>query len=555
MLTGPVFMLQVYDRVMTSGSLATLGVLTLLTVVLYAIVGVLELVRSRVIVRIGREVEERLAERVYSAGLRHSIKSKSQSSGALRELDHLRQFIGGQGPLAFFDAPWTPIYLLVIFLVHWMLGLAATIGTLILLALSWLSESRARPSIEKAGQSAARSMELAETGQRNAEALMSMGMASAYRRRWQETNAQAISWQLQAADKLGGMSALSKALRLLMQSLMLALGAALALSGEISAGSIIASTIIFGRALAPVEQAIGHWRSFLKARESYAALDGLLANEPPPPRRIALPNPVGRLRVENLRVASPDTRQMILNSVSFAVEPGQMLAVIGPSASGKSTLVRTLVNLWPPLTGAVTLDGARLDQWDPEALGRHIGYLPQNVGLFAGTVRENIARFLPDATDEEVVAAARQAHAHELILQLPSGYETELGAFGAYLSAGQRQRIALARALFRDPALVVLDEPNANLDREGDEALSATIDGLRQRKRAIVLVSHRVQAIGKADLLLFLEKGTQRAFGPKSEVMRLFQGAPGDANPTAKRAADRVGAAEPRPPAEGASSS
>ncbi len=526
MLTGPLFMLQVYDRVMTSGSMPTLVALTVLTTLLYAIVGALELVRSRIIVRIGREVEDRLSARVFAAGLRQSLKSKSGGSHALRELDGLRQFIGGQGPLTFFDAPWTPIYLLVIFLVHWSLGLAATIGAAVLLAISWISEARSRSLLEKAGQTAAQSVELAESGHRNAEALMSMGMTEAYRARWQATNGDAISWQVRAADKIGGMSALSKSLRLLMQSLMLALGAALALASEISAGSIIAATIIFGRALAPIEQAIGHWRSFLKARDSYAKLNELLASEPEPARKVALPEPKGALLVEGLRVASPDTRSVILNGVSFAVAPGQMLAVIGPSASGKSTLARALVNLWPPMSGSIKLDGARLDQWDGEALGRHVGYLPQNVGLFAGTVRDNIARFTADASDDEVVAAARQAHAHDLILQLPNGYATELGAFGAYLSAGQRQRIALARALFRDPALVVLDEPNSNLDRAGDEALASAIDGMRARGQAVVLVSHRVQAIGKADLLLYLERGAQRAFGPRREVLALFQPQP-----------------------------
>ncbi len=365
---------------------------------------------------------------------------------------------------------------------------------------------------------------MAETGQRNAEAITAMGMLSSYRKRWQVLNEEGLGWQLLASDRLGGLSALTKAMRLLLQSLMLAIAAGLAVNGAISPGAIIAATIIFGRALAPVEQVIGHWRGFIKSRESYHRLEEVLTYAPPERNRTQLPRPKGVLDVQNIRVAAPETRNVILNGITFTAMPGQMLAIIGPSASGKSTLVRSLVGLWPTFAGAILLDGARLDQWHPEDLGRHIGYLPQNVELFAGTVKQNISRFRDDASDEDVVDAARQAHAHELILALPRGYETELGTFGSYLSGGQRQRLALARALFGTPPLVVLDEPNSNLDRPGDEALSAAIDGMRKRGQTVILVSHRVQAIGKADLLLFIEKGQQRAFGPRNEVMKLFQG-------------------------------
>lgn len=523
MLAGPLFMLQVYDRVMTSGSMPTLIALFAMTAAVYVVIGLLELVRSRVIVRVGVEIDGRVANRIFSASLKRSVASTGQPIAALRELDNLRQFLAGPGPSTFFDAPWTPVYLLVIFLMHWMLGVAATIGALVLVALTLASELRSRAPLLEAGRAAARSLELADTGQRNAEAITAMGMLDDYRTRWRQANAEALAWQIKASDRLGAMSAASRSLRLLMQSLMLAIGAALALDGAISAGTIVAATIIFGRALAPVEQAIGQWRQLLKARESYAKLDALLATVPVPPARTALPAPRGHLEVLSLKVAAPDTRQPILAGLDFQVEPGNMLAVIGPSASGKSTLARALVGLWPPYSGAVKLDGARLDQWSQEELGRHIGYLPQSVELFAGTVRENIARFHADATDEAVVAAARQAHAHDMILALPKGYDTELGAFGTYLSAGQRQRIALARALYGDPALVVLDEPNANLDRIGDEALTGAIAGMRQRGQAIVLISHRVQAIGIADQLLYMERGVQRAYGPRAEVMKLFQ--------------------------------
>lgn len=527
MLAGPLFMLQVYDRVLASGSMSTLIALSLLTAGVYVIIGALELVRSRIVTRIGAEIDGRISDRVFDASLRRSIVGRGAAMPALRELDTLRQFLASPGPLTFFDAPWTPVYLLVVFMLHWTLGVAATIGAVALFALAILSEARSRTPLANAGKSALRSIELAESGQRNAEAILAMGMQADFRARWQQTNRQSIAWQIFASDRLGTMAAASKTLRLLMQSLMLAIGAALAIYGQISAGAIVAATIIFGRALAPVEQAIGHWRQFLKAREAYEKLDELLKKVAPPPARTALPAPKGYLTVTGLRVAAPDTRNLILNNLNFEVAPGQMLAVIGPSASGKSTLVRSLVGLWPPVSGQIKIDGARIDQWPQDDLGRYLGYLPQSVELFAGTVRENIARFRTDASDAEVVAAAEQAFAHAMILALPNGYDTELGAFGTYLSAGQRQRIGLARALFRNPALVVLDEPNSNLDRVGDEALTHAINGMRKRGQTVVLVSHRVQAINIADLLLYVDRGTQRAFGPRDDVMRMIMGQSG----------------------------
>ena len=523
MMAGPLFMLQVYDRVLSSGSFATLISLFIITAGLYGIIGMLELSRSRIIGRVGAEIDQRLSDRIFEASLRKSLATQGAAHSSLRELDSFRQFISGPAPITFFDAPWTPVYLVVIFMTHWLLGVAAVAGTLILLVLAWVSEQRGRMPLLQANQAVAKSLEMAEVGQRNAEAITAMGMLGAYRARWQTLNAEGLGWQLLASDRLGGMSAVTKTLRLLLQSLMLALAAGLAINGAITAGSIIAATIIFGRALAPVEQVIGHWRGFIKARESFFKLEEVLTYAPAEKNRTELPRPKGVLEVQNIRVAAPDSRNVILNGITFTAQPGQMLAVIGPSASGKSTLVRTLVGLWPSFGGAVLLDGARLDQWHPEDLGRHIGYLPQSVELFAGTVKQNICRFQENASDDQIVEAAKQAHAHELILALPKGYDTELGAYGTYLSGGQRQRLALARALFGTPPLVVLDEPNSNLDRPGDEALSSAIDGMRARRQTIILVSHRVQAIGKADLLLFLEKGQQRAFGPRNEVMKLFQ--------------------------------
>lgn len=536
MMAGPLFMLQVYDRVLSSGSYSTLLSLAIITAGLYVIIGMLELARSRIIGRVGAEIDQRLSDRVFEASLRKSLATQGAAQSALRELDSFRQFMSGPAPITFFDTPWTPVYLFVIYLTHWILGVAATIGTAILLCLAWLSEQRGRYPLVQAGQSIGRSLEMAETGQRNAEAITAMGMLSAYRARWQQLNGEGLGWQLLASDRLGGMAAITKTMRLMLQSMMLGIAAALAVSGTISPGSIIAATIIFGRALAPVEQIIGHWKGFIKARESFFKLEEVLSYTPAEKARTSLPRPHGVLEVQGVRVAAPETRSVILNGISFVAQPGQMLAVIGPSASGKSTLVRTIVGLWPPFSGAIMIDGARLDQFHPEDLGQYIGYLPQSVELFAGTVKQNIARFREDATDEQIIEAAKHAHAHELVLALPKGYDTELGAFGTYLSGGQRQRLALARALFGTPPLVVLDEPNSNLDRPGDEALASAIDGMRKRKQTIILVSHRVQAIGKADLLLFIEKGQQRAFGPRDEVMKLFQGSA----PQQRRSTDKI---------------
>ncbi len=551
MLAGPLFMLQVYDRVMTSGSVPTLLALLGLTTAVYGIIGVLELVRSRIITRIGIEIDQRIGDRIFEASLKSSIGASGSPVAALRDLDTLRNFVAGPAPMTFFDAWWAPVYLVVIFATHWLLGLAALAGCAVLLLTAYLSDTRSRAPLLESQKAAVRGMEMAETGQRNAETIAAMGMIGAYRQRWQKLNQEGLAWQVYASDVLGGISSISKTLRLLLQSVMLAIGAGLALKGEISSGSIIAATIIFGRALAPVEQVITHWRNSLKALDAYKKLEALLATTPAIGRGMSLPQPKGRLHVSGLRVAAPNSKQLILNNVSFTVEPGQMLAVIGPSASGKSSLTKALVGLWPPFGGSIKLDEVEINRWNSEDLGQHIGYLPQDMELFSGTVRENIARFKADATDEQVVAAATAAHAHELVMSLPSGYATELGAFGTHLSGGQRQRIALARALFGNPALVVLDEANANLDRAGDVALSAAIDDMRKRGQSIIFVSHRVQAIQQADTLLYLDRGVQKAFGPRAEVMAKINGGGGrDGNaqsqPKSQRAPSTGQTAAPR---------
>lgn len=521
MMAGPLFMLQVYDRVLPSGSFSTLVALSIVTAAIYCIVGVLELTRTRIISRVGAEIDQRLSDRVFESSLRKSLVKQGAAGATMRELDNLRQFLSGPSPITFFDIAWTPAYLLVIFLAHWTLGVAAIIGTVVLVGLAWLSKQRGRTPLLHARQAVSKSLELAEAGQRNAEAITAMGMMAAYRARWQTVNSEALGWQLLASDRLGGLLSATKAASLLLQALMLAMASGLAISGQISPGAVIAVVMVFGRALAPFEVVMRHRRSFISARESSVKLDEALTGAPIERNHTGLPRPKGVLEVENIRVAAPETRNAILHGISFKLSPGQMLAIIGPSASGKSSLIRAIMGLWPPFGGTITVDDTRLDRWHPEDLGQYIGYLPQSVELFSGTVRENIARFRDDATGGQVIEAAKQAHVHELILDLPDGYETELGNDGMILSRGQCQSIALARALFGRPPLVVLDEPYSNLDSFGDEAFSKTLDGLRQRKQTVIIVSHRTQAIEKADLLLLIGKGQQRAFGPSIEIMKM----------------------------------
>lgn len=520
MLTGPLFMLQVYDRVLTSRSIPTLVTLTLLVAGLYAFLGLLELLRSRVLVRIGLRLDEQLKARIFSIWIGHGLVAGSRNEARpLNDLQTLRQFLGGPGPVALFDMPWVPVYLAVVFLFHWTLGLLALGGALFVLAIALINELSTRAPLSAANRSSLEGTNLALAAHRNAEAVTAMGMQQTLLERWNRLHQTTRMQQTRASDRSGGLMALSKGVRLFLQSAVLALGAYWAVNEAITPGAMIAASIIVGRALAPIDQAIGQWRGFLQARQSHTRLGQLLEAAPAEDARIALPVPKGRLSVRQLGVAAPGSTEIILREASFALEPGQALGVVGPSAAGKSTLARALVGVWPAMRGAVCLDGASLEHWDPAALGRHVGYLPQDVELFDGMVKENIARFQPDADDHDIITAARRAGVHELVLGLPDGYETAIGDDGAALSGGQRQRIALARALYGDPALVVLDEPNANLDAEGDAALTAAILDLKRRGRTVVVIAHRPSAITAVDLLLMLKQGHQVAFGPKDQVL------------------------------------
>jgi ATP-binding cassette, subfamily C, bacterial PrsD len=521
MLTGAIFMLEVYDRVLPSRSVPTLVGLAILAGGLFAAQGLIDLIRGRLLVRIGSALDEDVSERVFGAILRLPTKVARVGDGLqpLRDLDSVRSFLSGLGPIALFDLPWLPFYIAICYLLHPWLGYTALCGAIILIALTLLTEVLTRQPTKTAASFASSRSELAQAGHRNAEAIVAMGMMGRMVRRWGEANRQYMAGQWAASDVVGGLGALSKVLRMMLQSAMLGVGAYLVIRQEATGGIIIAGSILAARALAPVDLAIAHWKAFAACRQSWHRLNKLLALLPPEQAPMLLPAPKERLSVENASVAPPGSSKAVLQDASFKLERGNALGVIGPTGSGKSSLARLLVGVWQPARGKVRLDGCTFDQWSSEVLGRHIGYLPQDVELLGGTVAQNIARFEPDADPQAIVAAAQAAGVHELIIELPEGYETHVGERGETLSAGQAQRIALARALYGDPFLVILDEPNSNLDAAGDEALTQAILGVRARGGIVVVIAHRPSAIAGVDLLLVLKQGRAQAFGPKDEVL------------------------------------
>ena len=524
-LTGSMYMLQVYDRVIPSRSIPTLIGLSVLMLGLFVANGVLDMVRTRIMSRIGLKVDEALRDQVFNALQTVSLRGRGEGDGlqAIRDLDRVRGFLSGVGPTALFDLPWIPIYLVIIFMLHPLMGWFSVGGAALLVVMTIATDLTSKGPSLKASQSGSARMALASASARNAEVIRAMGLGPHVQNRWIELNDNHLRDQIQASDAVSGMSVSSKVLRLLLQSGILGLGAYLVVYNEVSAGSIIAGSIIMSRALAPIETAIQHWRGFVEARQSSRRLKVLLQSVGDDDRDVtALPAPQKTLSVESLSVAAPgQTKPTVLN-VSFTLQAGDALGIIGPSGSGKSTLARALVGAWQPVRagGAVRLDGAALDQWTPGALGRHIGYLPQDIQLFEGTVAQNISRLDPEASSESIVAAAQDAGAHDLIVALPEGYQTKLGENGAGLSAGQRQRIALARALYGRPFFVVLDEPNSNLDSAGDVALSAAIKGIRDRGGIAVVIAHRPSALAHIDKVMAMAGGQVQAFGPKEEVLR-----------------------------------
>jgi len=521
MLTGSLFMLEVYDRVLPSRSVPTLVALLILVAGLYAAQGFIDAIRSRILVRIGRSLDEALSARVYDAVVRLPLKIGGKGDGAqpVRDLDTVRGFLSGIGPTALFDLPWMPVYLAICFLFHTYIGLTALAGAIVLITLTVVTELQTRLPTRSATQFAMARNTLLEASRRNAEAMTAMGMVGRVGRRWGDLNRSYITTSGRASDVAGGLGAASKVLRLLLQSSILAVGAWLVIHQESTPGIIIAGSILGARALAPVDLAIANWRGFVAARQSWQRLSRLLAQLPARAEPMPLQPPTKTLVVQGAAVCPPGEQKIVCQDVNFALAGGKALGVIGPTASGKSSLARMLVGVWQPVRGSVRLDGATLDQWSPEALGRHIGYMPQDVELFPGNVAQNIGRFEDPPNPEAVLAAAQAAGVHELIVNLPDGYETNVGDHGNALSAGQAQRIALARALYRDPFLVVLDEPNSNLDAEGDEALTRAILGARARGSIVVVIAHRPSAIAGVDYILVMAKGRQQQFGPKEEIL------------------------------------
>lgn len=521
MLTGAIFMLEIYDRVLPSHSVPTLIALIVLAACLYGVLGILDLIRGRILVRVGASLDEAISDRVYDAMVCLPLKAGNRGDGlqALRHLDNLRSFLSGMGPIALFDLPWIPLYLIICFAFHTLIGLTALLGAVILCTLTVLTEVYTRDSGKQViGLGMARN-NLADTSRRNAEALVAMGMNRRLGERWRQTNRKYIASQQQTSDIASGFASTSKVLRMLLQSAVLAVGAYLVINQQATAGIIIASSILSARALAPVDLAIANWKGFVAARQSWKTLTQLLKLFPTQAEPMALETPSKSLTVDVASVTPPGVQKLVTTDINFSLKAGSGLGIIGPSGSGKSSLARMLVGVWQPARGKIRLDGATYEQWAPEALGQHIGYLPQDVELLSGSIAENIARFSNNPTSEAIIAAAKAAGVHELIVSMPDGYGTQIGEQGTSLSAGQAQRIALARALYGDPFLVVLDEPNSNLDAEGDEALTRAIVGIRERNGIVVVVAHRPSAIAGLDLILAMNKGRQIEFGPKDETL------------------------------------
>ena len=514
-------MLQVYDRVLPSRSIPTLVGLTILMIGMYAAFGILDSLRARAINGLAIRLDRDLRGKVFSTVLYSPLRANGSNDALqpVRDLDQIRNFLTNPGPVALLDMPWLPIYLAFIFLLHPLLGILATAGALVLVAFAWLTELRSRRPAEALSKSVAGRQSFAETVRRNAELIQALGLGRRMAGRWHARNEDLLGSQSRAVGVTGSLGAASRSFRMILQSAILGLGAYVVIQGEATAGVIIAAAIMASRALAPIEGAIANWRSFIAARQSQERLAKLLAELPDEAEPLALPRPKETVAVEGLFVSAPGQQKPILHNIHFRLRAGDALGVIGPSASGKSTLARALAGAWLPLRGTIRLDGATLDQWDREALGRDMGYLPQDIELFDGTIAENIGRLDPGASSKAIIAAARAAGVHEMILALPDGYSTHIGEGGTMLSGGQRQRIALARALFGDPFFVVLDEPNSNLDAEGDAALTSAIAGLRSRGGIVVVIAHRPAALSAVDRLAVLADGQLQDFGPKEEVL------------------------------------
>ncbi|MCP1456239.1 MULTISPECIES: type I secretion system permease/ATPase [Pseudomonas] len=534
MLVPSFYMLQVYDRAVGSASLSTLLMLTLIMLLLMITMGGLEWVRSRIMVRISTRLDTLLSQRLFDASFKQALNTSGMNATAqpLNDLNGLRQFLTGNGLFAFFDAPWIPIYLAVMFMFHSWYGWMGVVSAVLLGALAFANEKLTHSPLQVANREQMAATAFTNKSLRNAEVVQSMGMLASLRQHWSGRTHKILALQSLASDRAATMTSVSRTFRQIVQSLVLGLGAYLTINHEISSGLMIAGSILLGRALAPIDQLIGVWKGFLGARSQYARLHELLLKIAAEPERMSLPAPEGAIRVEGLSAGSPDARKPIIRGVGFQVAAGEVVGIIGPSGAGKSTLARALLGVWPSLAGTVRLDGADISQWRREELGQYIGYLPQDIELFEGTISQNISRFGP-VNAPAVVAAARMAGVHELVLQLPDGYDTLIGANGGGLSGGQRQRIGLARALYGEPRLVVLDEPNSNLDEAGEKMLAEALQKLKQSRATVFVITHRPGVLAQVDKLLVLNHGELSLFGPRDQVLARLR----DATPAARQAA------------------
>lgn len=522
MLTGPIFMLQVYDRVLGSRSEATLVALFALVALLYLLFGVLDWARGRVLARAGAQFQTDLDERVFKAILKApgGLGPNAKVQTGLRDLESVQKLMTSPALFAVCDIPWTPIFAIAIFIFHPMLGYLALAGGALLIAVTFLNQWVSKRGILEAQMQGAHADNFADNVHNDREIVQGLGMRSYVMSRWRKMRDESLGLNIKSSDLTGGFSSFSKAFRLFLQSAMLALGAYLVLQNELTPGAMIAGSILMGRALAPIEMAIGQWPLVTRARQGWFNLSKLLETVAEEKPRTPLPTPKALLTAENLTAVPQGETQASLKMVTFKVEPGTALGVIGPSAAGKSSLARVICGIWRPASGKVRLDGASLDNYDPDALGQYIGYLPQTVTLFDATIAENIARMSEAPNSEAVVAAAKKAGAHEMILQQPDGYDTRIDNFGGRLSGGQRQRLGLARALYGDPILLVLDEPNSNLDNVGSNALNEAIRTMKAEGKSVIIMAHRPAAIAECDTLLVLENGMRKAFGPRDEVLK-----------------------------------
>ena len=522
-LTPSLYMLQVYDRVLASGNETTLLMLTLLVLGLFILSGLLEFARSSVLIRVGNQFDMMLNMRVFAAAFKRNLVGAGGSpSQAVNDLANMRQFLGGNALFAFFDAPWTPIYIAVTYMVHPMLGYLTLGGSIILFLLAYITNIVTQKPLAEANRASIAAGLFANNHLRNAEVIESMGMLPGLQSRWFGQHRRVLALQTLAADRSTRISSFTRFVRISLQSLSLGAGALLVIDGTITAGMMIACSILMGKALGPVEAVIGSWKQFLAARAAYGRLDEMLKAAPQRGPSLSLPRPAGRLELDNVFAAAPGGQDAILKGLSFSVGAGEVVGVIGPSASGKSTLARLLVGVWQANRGHVRLDGADVYQWNKDELGPYLGYLPQDIELFEGSVADNIARF-GERVDADIIQAAQRAGVHDMILRLPKGYDTRLGVDGASLSGGQKQRVALARAIYGNPALVVLDEPNSNLDDHGEAALVQTVNELKRRDTTVIVITHRMNILNAVDKLVVMRDGVATMQGPREEVLKALR--------------------------------